>query len=419
MPPEPRAVVFSTLFPHAAQPTAGVFIRERMFRVAKTIPLTVVVPMPWFPFQGLIRRWRPHFRPPAPAKETQAGIEVHRPRFLSVPGILKGFDGRLMAIACLPLVASLKKSFGCNVIDAHFAYPEGYAASLLGRWLDLPVCVTLRGTEVPLARDPARRRRMIDAMNRATRIVAVSESLKRHAVALGIDADKIVVVGNGVDTAKFKRVDRHTARDTLGLAAEDQVLVSVGALVERKGFHRVLGCLPQLRTRFPNLRYLIVGGPGPEGDYGSELRRIVDDLGLNGCVTFLGAMPQDALNVPLSAADVFVLATGNEGWANVFLEAMACGLPVVTTDVGGNAEVVSDSRLGTVVPFDDRARLAGAIAEALARDWNRDAIVAHAEANSWERRTRALIDELTMVSAMTACSETPSDGGSARPMLRS
>jgi glycosyltransferase involved in cell wall biosynthesis len=419
MPPEPRAVVLSTLFPHAAQPTAGVFVRERMFRVAKSISLTVVAPMPWFPFQGLIRRWRPYFRPPAPANETQAGIEIHRPRFLSIPGALKGLDGWFMAVACLPLVASLKKRFGCNVIDAHFAYPEGYAASLLGRWLHLPVCVTLRGTEVPLARDPARRRRMVDAMKRATRIVAVSESLKRHAVGLGIDADKIVVVGNGVDTAKFKRLDRRAARDQLGLAGDGPVLVSIGALVERKGFHRVLECLPQLRTRFSNLRYIIVGGPGPEGDYGAALGRVVDELGLKDCVTFLGPMPQDALNVPLSAADAFVLATSNEGWANVFLEAMACGLPVVTTDVGGNAEVVSDPRLGTVVPFGDRTRLAEAIAEALERDWDRDAIVAHAEANSWERRTRTLIDELTLVSARGLRPESRSGGSSARPLLRS
>jgi glycosyltransferase involved in cell wall biosynthesis len=419
MPPEPRAVVLSTLFPNPAQPTAGVFVRERMFRVARSIPLIVVAPMPWFPFQGLIRRWRPHFRPPAPAKETEAGIEIHRPRFLSVPGALKGLDGGFMAVACLPLVASLKKRFGCNLIDAHFAYPEGYAASLLGRWLDLPVCVTLRGTEVPLARDPARRRRMIDAMNGATRIIAVSDSLKRHAVALGVDADKIAVIGNGVDTAKFKRLDRRAARDKLGLAGDGPVLISVGALVERKGFHRVLRCLPQLRKRFPNLRYLIVGGPGPEGDYGAELRRAVDELGLEDCVGFLGAIAQDALNVPLSASDVFVLATSNEGWANVFLEAMACGLPVVTTDVGGNAEVVADPRLGTVVPFGDSPRLAEALGEALERDWDRDAIVAHAEANSWDRRTRMLLDELAMVSARSARPEGQTGGSSARPLLRS
>jgi glycosyltransferase involved in cell wall biosynthesis len=108
-------------------------------------------------------------------------------------------------------------------------------------------------------------------------------------------------------------------------------------------------------------------------------------------VHFLGHVPPDALNVPLSAADVFVLATRNEGWANVFLEAMACGLPVVTTDVGGNREVVCHPELGIVVPFGDPAALESALREALARDWDREAIVAHARANSWDSRIDTLV----------------------------
>src|SRR5258708_4866571 len=328
--PKPRIIVLSTLFPHAGQPTTGLFIRERMFRVARLVPLTVIAPVPWFPFQGLLRRWRPHFRPLAPAVEMQEGIEVRRPRFFSVPGAFKWLDGFCMAIACLPLLLRLKREPGCSVIDAHFAYPEGYAASLLGRWLRIPVCITLRGTEVPLARDPRRRSRMIRAMQRATRIFAVSDSLKRHAISLGVTADKLMVVGNGVDTGRFQRVDRGAARANLGLAGDAPVLVSVGALVERKGFHRVLECLPGLRRRFAGLRYLIVGGAGPEGDWSARLRALTIDLGLQDCVVFLGAVAPDELKIPLSAADVFVLATGNEGWANVLLEAMACGLPVVT-----------------------------------------------------------------------------------------
>src|SRR5205823_5594393 len=274
-----------------------------MFRVARLLPLTVVAPVPWFPLQGLLRKWKPHFRPPAPALEMQEGIAVRRPRFLSVPSAFKWLDGFCIAAGCFPTLLRLKRDFGCNLIDAHFAYPEGYAATLLGRWLRIPVCITLRGTEVPLARDPRRRRRMIKAMQNATRVFAVSDSLKRHAMSLGIAGDKILVVGNGVDTVKFHRLDRRAAREKLGLA------------------------------------------------------------------------------------------TRNEGWANVFLEAMACGLPVVTTEVGGNAEVVAHATLGILVPFEQPERLTHAIADALVREWNRDAIVAYAESNSWERRVRTLAEE--------------------------
>ena len=195
--PEPRLVVFTTLFPHAGQPGAGLFIRERMFRVAKVLPVTVVAPVPWFPLQGLLRRWKPGFRPAAPMIEIQDGIEVRHPRFFSVPGAFKWLDGLFMALGCLPTMLRLKRSFAFNVIDAHFAYPDGYAATLLGRWLRVPVTITLRGTEVPLARDPRRRRRIVEALVRARRVFSVSDSLKRHVVSLGVPREKILVIGNG------------------------------------------------------------------------------------------------------------------------------------------------------------------------------------------------------------------------------
>jgi teichuronic acid biosynthesis glycosyltransferase TuaC len=404
---KPRVVVFTTLFPHPGQPTTGLFIRERMFRVAEHLPVIVVAPVPWFPLQGLIRKWKPHFRPDAPRVEQQAGIEVLHPRFFSVPGAFKWLDGTFMALACLPTMLRLKRSFAFNLIDAHFAYPDGYAATLLGGWLRVPVTITLRGTEVPLARDRLRRQRMVKALQRATRIFSVSESLKRHAANLGVASDKILVVGNGVDTEKFRRLSRRAARDQLGLSGDAPVLISVGALVERKGFHRVMECLPALLRRFPGLRYLVVGGASPEGDWSAVLRQRAIELRLQGCVKFLGALAPEELKVPLSAADVFVLATRNEGWANVFLEAMACGLPVVTTDVGGNAEVVADGRLGLLVPFGDRDRLAWAMSEALRRDWDRDYIVAHAAANSWNQRVDMLTEQFDRIVSRTAGVDVP------------
>src|SRR5208282_2284985 len=192
-----------------------------------------------------------------------------------------------------------------------------------------------------------------------------------------IPASKILVVGNGVDTGRFEPLPRHEARAELGLHANARVLISVGGLVERKGFHRVLACLPELRKQIPDLPYLIVGGPSMEGDWSERLSKQVTELGLADCVRFFGHVPSERLKVPLSAADVFVLATSNEGWANVFLEAMACGLPVVTTDVGGNREVVSGPQVGVLVPFGQGEQLAQALADALTRDWDRDAIVAY------------------------------------------
>lgn len=394
---KPNLLVFSTLFPNEKQPGAGVFIRERMFRVAKFYSLIVVAPVPWFPLQGLIRIWKPHFRPQPPRRETQQGIVVLHPRFFSVPGMFKSLDGLFLALSVYFTLKNLKEKMGFNIIDSHFANPDGYAATLLGKWLGVPVTITLRGTEVPQSRNPALRSRILMALSRATKVFSVADSLKRHVVSMGADESKIRVVGNGVDIQKFHLVDKAASRKSHHISNIAPVLISVGGLTERKGFHRVIECLPELKQSFPDLKYLIIGGASAEGNREEKLRQQVDELGLKDTVSFLGTMPATDLKYPLSAADVFVLATRNEGWANVFLEAMACGLPVVTTDVGGNSEVVCKDSLGMVVPFGDKHALYSAIKSALEKSWDRDAIISYAQENNWDGRVEILEQEFSSI----------------------
>jgi glycosyltransferase involved in cell wall biosynthesis len=398
----PAVLVWSSLFPGPAQPQAGIFIRERMFRVGKELPLTVISPQPWFPMQGLIRRFRPHFRPELPRTERQQGVEVLRPRYLSFPGVLKSLDGVLMAIGARGTVLRLRRQGRADVIDAHFGYPDGYAASLVARWAGLPYTVTMRGTEQRHSRDPALRKRLVAGLRGASRVFAVSASLQRVAVQLGIDEGSVMVVGNGVDSSRFQPLPRDEARRALGLDAGARVLVTVGGLVERKGFHRVIACLPDLLARYPGLCYLCVGAPGPEGDYSATLHAQVAGLGLQQRVRFLGGMPPEQVRRVLSAADVMVLATRNEGWANVLLEALACGVPVVATDVGGNAEVISRADLGSIVPFDDHPALVRAIQDALGRDWDRDGIRRYAADNDWSTRVPVLVREFRSIAGRRA-----------------
>ncbi len=388
-----KLLVFSSLFPHSGAPNAGVFIRERMFRVGKHLQITVVSPKPWFPGQGLIRRFRPHYRQPAPAKEVQDGITVYHPKFLSIPGVFRQFDGFFMAVGSYLTLWRIKNGAGFNLLDSHFAYPDGFAAMLLGKWLKVPVTVTLRGTEVPHSKNPKLRPLLISALKGVDCIFSVSDSLRQHVITLGIEPSKIRVVGNGVDLEKFHRVDRAEARFRFGIPADAKVLISVGALVERKGFHRVIEALPELLKAEPDLHYLIVGGASPEGNRRAELEQQVAALQLQTRVHFLGPMPSVELKWPLSASDLFVLSTSNEGWANVFLEAMACGLPVITTDVGGNAEVVCRSELGTIVPFGEHQALCDGLLAAIQKDWNRSLIQAYAEENAWDNRVACLVEE--------------------------
>ncbi|MFY9810319.1 glycosyltransferase [Aquabacterium sp.] len=395
----PALLVYSSLFPSPVQPNAGVFVRERMFRVGAHLPIVVVAPTPWFPFQSVLRMFRPHFRPMPPAHQQQDGVDVWYPRYFSIPGVFKQWDGLFMALSTYAMVKRLHQAGRVDIIDAHFAYPDGYAATLLGRWLKVPVAITLRGTEARHARTPALVGPLKKALQGATRLIAVSAELRRVAVQLGADPARALVVGNGVDISKFQPHPKDEARAKLGIAPKARVLISVGGLVERKGLHRVIPLLPELLKTYPDLVYLIVGGASAEGDNRAELEKMVADLGLGAHVRFLGPKPHEELAAVLSAADVFVLATRAEGWANVFLEAMACGLPVVTTDVGGNREVVCRPELGEVVPFGDAQALGKALQAALRAQWNAECIRQYAQENAWPHRVQVLLDVLRSMAA--------------------
>jgi teichuronic acid biosynthesis glycosyltransferase TuaC len=387
----PSIVVLSSLYPSSVRPFAGLFIRERMRRVAQQLPLCVVSPVPWFPLQGLIRYWRPHYRPQPPQHEDQAGVTVYFPRFLALPLWGRWLDGVMMALCCWPLLKRLQRQGRCQLIDAHFAYPDGYAGRLLATWLRVPLSITVRGTEVPLSQKPLRRRLMVAALQRAQQLVAVSQSLRQLLIAFGIAPERITVVPNGVDDTLFYPLDKALARNTLGVADAVPVLISVGGLVPRKGLHRVIALLPALRQQFPTLQYWLVGGASAEGDYRDQLQAQVTALQLDDAVRFLGALPPDQLRQPLSAADVLVLASSNEGWANVLLEAMACGVPVVATAVGGNAEVVADDALGLVVAADDDAALLQGLLTALQRRWSRQPLLDYAAQHRWQPQIERLV----------------------------
>ncbi len=393
----PRLLVFSTLFPNKNQPNAGIFIKERMFRVAQHIPVVVVSPRPWFPGQSLIRLIKPHFRPDAGNFEVQEGIDVYYPKFISIPGYFKWLDGYFLALSTFFLIRKIKKEFQFNIIDAHFAYPDGFAATKLGKWLSVPVTITMRGTEVRHIRTNNLKAYLKKAFSEAKKVFSVSNSLKQEAVSLAIPKDKITVIGNGVDTKKFYRIDSEQIRKDLLLNINDKVMVTVGGLVERKGFHRIIELIPHLLKKHPSLHYLIVGGASAEGDWTDKLKSMVKELHLEKQVTFLGIMPPEKIKNILSAADIFVLSTRNEGWANVFLEAMACGLPVITTDVGGNAEVVKHKELGIIVPFGESNQLQEAIDYALNKNWSKNTIIQYANENSWDNRISLLLKEFKQV----------------------
>ena len=167
----------------------------------------------------------------------------------------------------------------------------------------------------------------------------------------------------------------------------------MGGLVERKGFHRVIACLPDLLKQHPRLLYLIVGGANVEGNYKPQICALAEKLSVTNHIRFLGSLKPEELSLPLSAADVFILSSSNEGWANVILEAMACGTPVIASDVGGNAEVVNSEELGFIVPFGNHQRLLHATQQALSKNWSVSTITHYTNANHWNNRINLILKE--------------------------
>lgn len=387
-----RIVVLSSLFPSSVRKQSGLFVRERMFRVAEFADIEVVSPVPWFPGQSIIRWFKPNYRPMPEKIEIQNGIKVHFPRFLSIPGLFRQWDGANLARVANRVIAKIDQQQSIDVIDSHFSYPDGYAAGKVGEKLNKKVTITLRGTELSHSKDAQKKALLLEAWDRADHMICVANSLKKLAVSLGADEDKFTVVGNGVDTEKFSVSEKGVARKQLEIDDDAKVLITVGGLVKRKGFHRVIACMPELMKTYPKLVYLIVGGASAEGNMENELRQQADQLGVSSNVKFLGSLPPNELSVPLSAADAFVLATANEGWANVILESMSCGTPVIATDVGGNGEVINSQKLGTIIPFDDHGKLLAALDDGLAKAWDKGHIIQYAQDNHWNTRMDKLLN---------------------------
>jgi teichuronic acid biosynthesis glycosyltransferase TuaC len=391
-PSEQRLLVFSSLFPSEASPTSGTFIRERMFRVAEHIPIVVVAPQAWSPIDALVRLYRKSFRPQSVNYEEIGNIKIYRPKFFCVPGFLKRFDGHFMAWGSKRVVDKIVKEFKPTLVDSHFAFPDGFAASLLARRHKLPLTITLRGSKDEWLIGTPLEPLLKEALRSSTQLISVSESLKQDvAVRLLRDEAKCEVVGNGVDLQKFTRVDKVEARTKLGISQEAKVIISVGGLVERKGFHRIIPLIKQLKVDTPNIVFLIVGGGVSHGDMTGQLKKLAVAEGVASNVHFCGQQLPENLKWYYGAADVFALATAHEGWANVFLEAMACGLPVVTTLVGGNKQVVCSDTLGILTPFWNSEEFYHALKKALRQNWDREAIVQYAQSNSWDQRVQQLL----------------------------
>lgn len=370
-------------YPGPRSPWSGLFVRRRLAGLSRVADVRVIHPEPWFP--GLRPRGRgvpgPHLDDGPPA--------AHLPMFY-LPGVLKGLDGRWVARVVAPAVRDLDAERPIDLIDAHFGYPEGVGCVRAALELGLPVFITMRGLERQVLAHRRRRSQLLWALGLCSGVVCVSESLKSLAVAGGVDPEKIRVIPNAVDRRMFAPGDQGEARRALGVDPGTRLVVSVGQLEHRKGYHILVRALNRIRRDDPEVRLAIIGGVTHEPRYGPRLQAMIAELGLSDRVRLVGSQPPEQVATWLRAADLFALPTYDEGCCNSVLEAMACGLPVVTTPAGDNASLVDPPSRGRIVPLEDEHALADGIAEALRTPWDRPAIAAHGAGYTWEevgRRT--------------------------------
>ncbi|MGE3747642.1 MAG: glycosyltransferase [Sphingomonadaceae bacterium] len=376
-----RVLTLSTLFPDASRPTFGIFVERQTLGLAarEDVDLQVVSPI-GLPPGPLRSHPRYRARSQLPLFEWWKGLAVHRPRFLHFPGPGVRFAPRLMARALLPLLREMRRDFPFDVIDAEYFWPDGPVAARLGRALGVPVSIKARGSDIHVwGKRDFSRSQIISAANAAEGMLSVSQALKRDMVALGLEEEAIRVHYTGVDLQKFAIADRNVAKAAIGISGP--LIVCVGYLIERKG----QALLVEAMKKMPGVTLLLVGG-GPARE---RLATQIANAGLSKRVHLLGPQPHEALPALFAAADVSVLPSASEGLANVWVESLACGTPVVVADVGGARELIDTEAAGLIV-----ARTPDAIARAvftlLANPPDRHETRRSAERFRWDLNTETL-----------------------------
>ena len=370
-----KILTFSTLFPNSVKPGHGIFVETRLRHLVASgrVESRVVAPVPWFPSRhprfGAWAAWAA-----VPRYEQRFGIQVAHPRYPVLPKIGMNVAPALLAASSRAAIGRLlDEGFDFDVIDAHYFYPDGVAAVMLGRYFNKPVTITARGSDITLLPNYRLPRRMIQwAAAGADHVITVCNALREEVIALGVAPERVSSLRNGVDLALFHPAARPAVQEPF-------TLLAVGHLVPVKGQERIIGALPLL----PDVR-LRIAGDGPDR---AKLVQLAQELGVSERVTFLGAMRQPELMQHYNQADALVLASSREGWANVLLESMACGTPVVASRVYGTPEVVAAPEAGVLMDELSARGVADGVNALRAHYPDRAATRRYAERFSWEDTT--------------------------------
>jgi len=380
-----KLLTLTTLFPNSVIPRHGVFVENRLRHLLDSGEVTtkVIAPVPWFPFKSsLFGEYGGYAK--VPKTERRHDVDILHPRFMLIPKIGMTLTPSFLASTMLKSAKQLiKNGYDFDIIDAHYFYPDGVAAVQVAKQLNKPVVITARGTDLNLIPQYQKPRQMIKSAARdANAMITVCQALKDVLITMGVPDDKVTVLRNGVDLDMFTPPDdRESLKQKLGL--QGKTLLSVGHLIKRKGHDLVIKSLKKI----PNTKLLIAG----DGVELSSLTSLVKTEQLEDRVTFLGAISHTELKEYYGAADALVLASDREGWANVLLESMACGTPVVATNIWGTPEVVAAPEAGLLTDRDPEA-IANTVNQLFLNYPDRVKTRVYAEKFSWDATTQGQLD---------------------------
>ena len=386
-----RVLSISTLFPSPAKPAFGKFVANQMAGVEARgdVDLVMVNPIGLPPFP-LSRREPYATLARCPAQSVMGALVVHHPRFTLIPVVGGDTNPARVARAVLPLARRLHAEHPFDVVDAQFFFPDGPAAAIVAHELGLPLTIKARGSDIHYwGTRPKALAQMRAAAAQAARILSVSAALASDMAALGFPAERITAHYTGLDRERFFVTSRVAARGSLAallglqLPEAAKLVVTPGALIAIKGQRLAIEAM----THLPEA-HLALAGTGADEE---SLRALAGQYGLAERVHFLGQVSHEVLPVLMSASDAVVLPSEREGLANVWIEALACGAPLVIPDIGGSAEVVREASAGRLA-----GRSATAIAEALRGIFEKapdqEAVAANVAGFSWEANAERLVE---------------------------
>lgn len=308
-------------------------------------------------------------------------MTVHRPSFFYIPAWLKNADGWFYARGIKGWLRRLISDWKPDLLDAHFIWPDGVGISLLAKEMQIPYVITLRGKIYECLKVASQTRQCAEALRGAAAVISVSSRMADEALALGADKSRLHVITNGVDVAHFRPRDRKECRVQLKLPVNGRLLVTVSHLGHRKGHHEMIRALSGL----PRDVSLVIVGGAAQGGTVEGLRLLANAAGVADRLILPGPQPYEKIPLYFGAADASVLASYREGCPNAVLESLACGTPVIATDVGAVPDILPVPRVGRIVPLEQVEPLKEAVVEVLAEPWNPDAVVRDSGVRNWEQ----------------------------------